>query len=1181
MMNNEDPESWALKEATYIQPVTGPIKHDGLGNINKSLDDIIGTTLDVEKLFGHDVYQASLNHHGHVNYMRLYDVLAERSQSVPSGGDADKNLQRLERVLDSFNRYRQHHIETESAKTAREELAARAQNLRGVGETFARSGGRSNPKMSAVMWEWQMALERALDKVFEEIEVVEMESRRRGRGKGVSAAKKKESVAAGLLEFSEILFKLGAQSLAMTLALEMTVFSLKESRRSVSPGALGTSSRSHGTFFFTAAIVQSLGKCVEDAYAAAVAKEMEQQMAERAVQESSQSEGFTTEEQAEIARRLSMLSKSSLASSASHAYWAAGKQAKLTTHDRVELGSRLLTIILDNCKIASTKIDSDTVAVPAFWHTYELHRAKYVGVIKLNESLVTRIARNDIDLTSVVLARTPPMLVKPRPWTSSTDGGYWYTKQSLLTSRPDNAPEQHAYLRAATKGGYMDDFLMCLDDLSQCAWAVNQRMLDVVLQIWKSGDGMLGIPALVRGTDPHELFGTVSRDKLTKDEFNLMTERISLGYILRTAEVFASHGERFYFPYKIDFRGRVYPLTNSGFWHLGADHVRALFQFWYPRALGPHGLKWLKIQLANMYGVDKVSNSARVQFVDEHWTEIVDSAERPLEGNRWWTKADKPFQALAACIDVVAAVKSGDPASYVSRLAVSQDGSCNGLQHYAALGRDVDGALQVNLVQQQQQQQPKTKTADDACDDRVGPQDVYSRVRELVEEEVRHEASLEPGDSGYNAGTSQLARKLVTKITRKVVKQPVMTSVYGVTQFGIVEQVMDKLKGDADLDRGEMVYCGLYLARHIQNAIRRLFSNAQEIQDWLEECSERICEAVRWDVYGDARIVGDKDFLQKFVTVVKWTTPLGLPVVQPYRKAPLMLIRTGGLQTIALQNPFELSYTNKQKQKNGIAPNYIHGLDSTHLLMTAHECVAQQGITFAAVHDSFWTHARDVETMGRVLRAQFVKLHKSDLVADLKQEFEVRYSGYLQSVYVSATSPAGLEIQRLRASYFFSSGSEDDHEVDLSEFKVHARDAVMVLRHELGEEYNRWKLLSSDDEGDRLRAERITTPSVLIDKHQEPVVWKVGGKGGHTYQPYNWTVTKKSSASTTTTTTITTDNPEIDLNSEEEDPEEIDDKGDLKSRKWLRVLVPIRIPLIPERGELDIEKVLDSEYFFS
>jgi len=34
---------------------------------------------------------------------------------------------------------------------------------------------------------------------------------------------------------------------------------------------------------------------------------------------------------------------------------------------------------------------------------------------------------------------------------------------------------------------------------------------------------------------------------------------------------------------------------------------------------------------------------------------------------------------------------------YVSRVPVHQDGSCNGLQHYAALGRDLTGGYAVNL----------------------------------------------------------------------------------------------------------------------------------------------------------------------------------------------------------------------------------------------------------------------------------------------------------------------------------------------------------------------------------------------------------------------------------------------------------------------------------------------------
>jgi DNA-directed RNA polymerase, mitochondrial len=60
--------------------------------------------------------------------------------------------------------------------------------------------------------------------------------------------------------------------------------------------------------------------------------------------------------------------------------------------------------------------------------------------------------------------------------------------------------------------------------------------------------------------------------------------------------------------------------------------------------------------------------------------------------------ADSPWQCLAACHDLTCALQSGDPASYRSALPVHQDGSCNGLQHYAALGRDLTGGRAVNLT---------------------------------------------------------------------------------------------------------------------------------------------------------------------------------------------------------------------------------------------------------------------------------------------------------------------------------------------------------------------------------------------------------------------------------------------------------------------------------------------------
>lgn len=91
------------------------------------------------------------------------------------------------------------------------------------------------------------------------------------------------------------------------------------------------------------------------------------------------------------------------------------------------------------------------------------------------------------------------------------------------------------------------------------------------------------------------------------------------------------------------------------------------------------------------------------------------------QGRMWWAQSEEPWQTLASCMEIAKAIKSGDPKSYVCHFPVHQDGSCNGLQHYAALGRDRAGAESVNL-------KPS-----------VRPQDVYSCVAALVSSNVRDE----------------------------------------------------------------------------------------------------------------------------------------------------------------------------------------------------------------------------------------------------------------------------------------------------------------------------------------------------------------------------------------------------------------------------------------------------------
>lgn len=70
------------------------------------------------------------------------------------------------------------------------------------------------------------------------------------------------------------------------------------------------------------------------------------------------------------------------------------------------------------------------------------------------------------------------------------------------------------------------------------------------------------------------------------------------------------------------------------------------------------------------------------------------------------------------------------------------------------------------------------------------PQDVYSAVAKLVEKTRAKDAE----------NNNKIAKILEGYVKRKVIKQTVMTTVYGVTRFGARLQIARQLKGIFDYD---------------------------------------------------------------------------------------------------------------------------------------------------------------------------------------------------------------------------------------------------------------------------------------------------------------------------------------------------------------------------------------------
>ncbi|GKC75454.1 DNA-directed RNA polymerase 2B, chloroplastic/mitochondrial, partial [Tanacetum coccineum] len=89
----------------------------------------------------------------------------------------------------------------------------------------------------------------------------------------------------------------------------------------------------------------------------------------------------------------------------------------------------------------------------------------------------------------------------------------------------------------------------------------------------------------------------------------------------------------------------------------------------------------------------------RYSLTESDLNDIFDSADKPLDGDRWWLKAEDPFQCLAICVNLAKSFKKFVSRNNYFLYLCPPDGSCNGLHHYAALGKDKLGASAVNLVE--------------------------------------------------------------------------------------------------------------------------------------------------------------------------------------------------------------------------------------------------------------------------------------------------------------------------------------------------------------------------------------------------------------------------------------------------------------------------------------------------
>lgn len=580
-----------------------------------------------------------------------------------------------------------------------------------------------------------------------------------------------------------------------------------------------------------------------------------------------------------------------------------------------------------------------------------------------------------------------PCVEQPRDWTSLTDGG-WHGERMRRLYR--YLVKTHPTARAALKDADLTTVLAAVNALQATRWRVNGRVLDTVLELAKGNRSIAEVETQVVPPKPERPACLDIEDKasLTPDQQAAIVtwkramvkwyedrKRQTTGYgrfyaATRQAVTFRDYPELF-FVYFLDSRGRAYPHTY-GVNPQGSDLQKALLEFAQGEPLDSDAaVQHFLVTGANLYGVDDKPLEEREQWVREHDELILRLAADPVTYAAEWSQADAPLCFLAWCFEYAEWRRS--PGTFLSRLPANKDGSCNGLQHFSAMLRDEVGGDATNLIP------------------RPEKQDVYRRVAERAELALRKSKVADAITAAWQAHG----------IERSLAKRPVMTMPYGVTLRGATEYVildyLNEGKGPAAIAQHDYRAASKVVMSFIWPAIGEVVVKAREAMDWLSSSGKAVAKHIK----------DDPD------PVICWRTPSGFIAAQSYFRTDLYRIRTRLHGECRVRVAVENDTPHVVRHGNGLAPNFVHSMDSAHMHRVIARAKAEGIHAFSMIHDSYGVPARHTERLAQIIRDEFVAMYlEHDPLAELRDRYP----------FLKPPPEKGqLDIEQVRRSEFFFS----------------------------------------------------------------------------------------------------------------------------------------------------------------
>jgi DNA-directed RNA polymerase len=541
-----------------------------------------------------------------------------------------------------------------------------------------------------------------------------------------------------------------------------------------------------------------------------------------------------------------------------------------------------------------------------------------------------------------------PMLIPPKPWTSPTSGGY------LLSEVMGQ--------RTVVRGSNLDPCritktpLDYLNTLQNVAYRTNRFVVDVAEVLYERRIEVGKFVPVVELPFPPK-----PADIATNEEARKAYCREAAETMNRNAQVFRrscrtraqldtvrrfKDRDRYYLPWSYDYRSRAYPIA-SYLTPQDTDFGKALVRFADEATITEDADYWIAFQVATTYGLDKATFNERMDWVAVNNDLIEAVATDPIGNLHMWSGVSEPWQFLAAAEEFYACCITST--RQTTGLPVANDATCSGLQILAGLARDRSTARLVNVI-------PGDR-----------PSDAYKAVAEEAKQ--------------------YLPDHLKGVMTRKITKRTVMTIPYNATKHSSRKYVWEAVKEtDFELESGDITK----ITDAVYKAMKTIVPGPLAVMKWLND---------------EVKVK-----MQAGQDILTWVTPTGFTVRQKLNKKNVISFDLKLLGRFQMKiATSENDEVDKRRHMAATAPNLIHSLDASVLILALHDCDKP----FTTIHDSIMCRATDVGEINQRVRMSYKQLFADQ---DYLTDFANQIGALTPPPIIGDLDPSEV----INSTYFFS-----------------------------------------------------------------------------------------------------------------------------------------------------------------